>query len=108
MNSGKLRRVIRVQRSTTGANEFGTPTEVWEDHKRLRAEVVERDASEFINAQGAVDVERIVFRTRFVEDVTAKDSILFGSDRSNIREISETGRRTGLELRCAKIGEDDA
>ncbi|WP_127113058.1 phage head closure protein [Shimia sediminis] len=106
MKSGKLRRLIVVQRFTNGVNEYGTPEMVWTDHARLRAEIETRSAAEFINAQGAGDREAIVFRTRFLEGLTGADSVLFAGDRFNIKEVAEIGHRKGLELRCERLGAD--
>ena len=108
MRAGKLRNMIRVQRATMGVNDFGTPSPVWTDHLKLRAEVVERSASEFLTGEGAVDEARIVFRTRFVEDVTRADRVAFDGVNWNIRETAEVGRREGLELRCVADREDGA
>lgn len=106
MKSGKLTRVIQVQRVTSSINDFGTPVEVWTDHLRLRAQLVERTATEFINAQGAADKALMVFRTRYVEALTNADRVAFGGQIFNIREISEIDHRKGLELRCEKLGDD--
>lgn len=100
MRAGKLINVIRVQRASTMPNEFGTPSEVWFDHKRLRAEVIRQSAEEFINSQGANDRETVVFRTRFVQDISAADRVLFRGERYNIKGLTEIGRRKGLEIKC--------
>ncbi|MDU9005745.1 phage head closure protein [Sedimentitalea todarodis] len=106
MRSGKMRRVIQVQRVASEVNDAGTPQEVWTDHLRLRAELVERTASEFINAQGAGDKALTVFRIRYVENVTNSDRVVFGGQTFNIKEISEIDHMRSLELRCEKIGAD--
>lgn len=104
MRAGKLTRVIQIERVTSGVNDAGSPVETWAAHLRLRAELVEKSASEFINSQGAADKALIVFRTRFVEDVANSDRVVFGGEFFNIEEISEIDHRKGLEFRCVKTG----
>lgn len=104
MRSGKLRRVIQIQRVTNTVNDAGTPVETWADHAALRAEVIRQDASEFINSQGAGDLEVIVFRTRFLSDVTNADRVRFGGADFNIKAVAETGNGRGLEIRCERLG----
>lgn len=106
MKSGKLVHMIQVQRATTGVNEYGTPVDVWANHKELRAEIVERSASEFINSQGAGDMAVVIFRTRFVTDIKNSDRVWFSDMAFNIVEITPIGRKKGLELRCEKLGDD--
>lgn len=106
MRAGKMVHTIQVQRFTSLIDEYGTPDETWTSHKYLRAEIIERTATEFINAQGAGDKAVIIFRTRFVDDITNADRVQFESQDYNIKEISRIGRRTGLELRCVKLGDD--
>ena len=100
MRAGKLINVIRIQRVQNLPNEFGTPTETWADHKRLRAEVIQQSAEEFINSQGANDRETIVFKTRYAQDISAADRVLFRGQSFNIKGLTEIGRRKGLEIRC--------
>lgn len=106
MRAGKLRRVIQVQRMANGVNEFGTPQEVWIDHVKLRAELVERSATEFINDQGAADKALVVFRTRYIDRVTEADRVVFDGQVFNIKQTSEIGLMQGLEIRCEKLGAD--
>lgn len=106
MKSGKLRRVIQIQRVTHTVNDSGTPVEAWSDHASLRAELIRQTASEFINAQGAGDLEAIVFRIRFFADVTNEDRVAFNGDSFNIKSIAEIENGRGLEIRCEKLGAD--
>lgn len=104
MRSGKLRRVIAIQRMSNTVNEAGTPVETWTDHASLRAEVIEQSASEFINAQGANDLEAIVFRTRFLAGITSADRVRFRGEDFNIKGVSEVENGRGLEIRCQRLG----
>jgi len=106
MRAGKLVHMVQVQRATSGINEYGTPVDAWANLVKLRAEILERTASEFINAQGAGDKAVIVFRTRFVADLNNADRVQFDGQDYNIKEITPIGRKKGLELRCQKLGDD--
>ena len=103
MKAGKLTRVIRIERSTASVNDYGTPTNTWSVAATLRAEVVERSTEEFLRAQGAVEEAAIVFRTRYASGITNADRVSFDGQSWNIREVSEIGRRQGLELRCVEV-----
>jgi SPP1 family predicted phage head-tail adaptor len=103
MRAGKLTSLIKIQRVAILPNEFGTPSETWANHKRLRAEVIQQSAEEFVNSQGAVDRETIVFRTRYAQDVTAADRVLYRGEHHNIKGLTEIGRRKGLEIRCQRV-----
>ncbi|WP_185802975.1 phage head closure protein [Pontivivens nitratireducens] len=107
MKSGKLRYTITIQRSTFTTNEYGTPGYTWADLARLRAEQVERSTTEFLKA-GADDLESVVFRTRYRDDVKTADRVKCRGSFFNIREIAEIGHRDGMELRCDRHdGEGD-
>ena len=102
MKAGKLVHVIQIQRVTDTVNDAGTPSRDWTSHIRLRAEVVRRSAEEFLTAGGEADEVTIVFRTRYVSDLTCEDRIAFDGDTFDIDEITRIGRRHGLELRCRR------
>lgn len=97
-------RLIEVQRATTAPNDHGTPVDVWQRHKTLRAELVEQSTGEFLSAGGEVARHAAVFRTRYVDDVTTDDRILFKGAVHDIEVIVELGREQGLEWRCFTNG----
>ena len=87
MRAGKLRNVIKVQRSTETINAAGTPVIIWADLVELRAEIIEQGIAESIGAQGATDQQTIEFRTRYVAGITNADRILFRGAALNIRSV---------------------
>lgn len=95
--------VITVERSATTLNDYGTASRAWTEVATLRAEIVSRTTEEFLRAQGAVDETAIVFRTRWIAGVTNADRVSFDGKAYNIREVTEIGRRKGLELRCGEV-----
>ena len=98
MRSGKLDRVITVQRYTETVNEYGTPVFTWEDHATLRAQIVQQSTEEFI-ASGGGDESTVIFRTRYLAGITNADRVRFGGIDHNIKEIKVIGRNRGMELR---------
>lgn len=101
MRSGKLDKVITLQRFTATVDDFGTPVETWADLADLRAQVVQATTEEFIRA-GAESDTVIVFRTRFLDGVTTADRVVFGGHFFDVKETKEIGRRQGLEIRCVR------
>ncbi len=106
MRSGKLVHVITVQRVTRSINASGTPIDTWSYAGSLRAEVVERAAQDFLEKAGETSKVRVVFRTRYLEDLDAKDRISFDGQTFEIEELVRIGRRKGLELHCTQIAEE--
>lgn len=103
MRSGKLDRLIEIERATATLNEAGTPEMTWGNVARLRAEVVQQTTEEFLGDAGARDETAIVFRTRFLDGVTNADRVIFDGRAYNLREVVPIGRRRGLELRAEAV-----
>lgn len=101
MRSGKLDKLITLQRFTSTVDDFGTPVETWADLAELRAQVVQATSEEFIRA-GAESETVIIFRTRFLDGVTTADRVAFAGAAYDIKETKEIGRRGGLEIRCLR------
>lgn len=107
MKSGKLTRKIVIQRAQAAVDDYGTPVKAWAPTYTLRAEVVERSTSEFMQAGGATDEALIVFRVRHVLEISNSDQVAFDGKTYQIKEITELGRRKGLELRCMETKTQD-
>ncbi|MDJ1632524.1 phage head closure protein [Rhizobium rhizogenes] len=104
MRSGKLDRIIRIDRYSAGEpNDYGTVTPSWAELATLRAQIVQAGTDEYIRAFGASDETVIVFRTRYLAGVTNADRIVYLGDTFNIKETKEIGRRKGLELRAVRL-----
>jgi SPP1 family predicted phage head-tail adaptor len=105
MKAGRLTEEIRIERSTSTINEYGTPTTAWAKLAVLRAEKVEQTTTEYIRNFGASDEEVVIFRTRFLDGITNADRLIWKGDAFNIQSVATIGRRTGVELRCVRIPE---
>lgn len=105
MKAGRLTEVIRIERSTSALNDYGTPSTTWTRLAVLRAEKVEQTTTEYIRNFGASDEEVVIFRTRFLDGITNADRLIWKGDAFNIQSVATIGRRTGVELRCVRIPE---
>ena len=101
MRSGKLSELVLVQRSAATLNAAGTPSFAWSDVASLRAELVEDGVAEAIRSGGGASAEAVlVFRTRFLADVTTADRLLWRGRALNLKGVTVLGRTRGLELRA--------
>lgn len=105
MKAGRLTEEVRIERSTSTINEYGTPTSTWAKLAVLRAETVEQTTTEYIRNFGASDEEVVIFRTRFFDGITNADRLVWKGDAFNIQSVATIGRRTGVELRCVRLPE---
>jgi SPP1 family predicted phage head-tail adaptor len=105
MRSGKLDKTIIIERAATTLDGYGVPSEDWSTFATLRAERVENAIKESIDAdRGAVTETTIIFRTRFVDSISAADRVIFDGSAFNIVGLSEIGRRRGLEIKVQRLG----
>lgn len=104
MKSGKLNRLIVIQRATTTISPAGTPGSTWADHVTLRAEVIRLSTAEIIRGLGgAMDERSLIFRTRFVAGLTNGDRVAFDGRTYNIKEAIPIDHDRGLEIRAEAL-----
>ena len=102
MRSGKLKRLVTIQRAMTTLNDYGTPASTWSEVATLRAEVEPVSTEEFIRGFGATEETLVIFRTRHLEGVTTADRVGFEGRFFNIKQVVDHGRPGGLELRAVE------
>lgn len=100
MRSGKLDRLITIERATETVAPSGAVSSTWTPIATVRAEIVNQTATEFLAGHGEAERGTIIFRIRFLADITTDNRITFNGAHYNVREIVEIGRRRGLELRA--------
>lgn len=101
MRAGKLDRTISIERYTPGVpNGYGGVTSVWLPIGTFRAQLVQASTEEFIRAAGASDETVVIFRTRWVANVTTSCRVVYQGKNYDLKEVKEIGRRKGLELRA--------
>jgi SPP1 family predicted phage head-tail adaptor len=102
MRAGKLDNTIEIRRKADdGVDEYGNPVPgTVSTVATLRAQIVQASTDEFIRAWGANDETVIIFRTRWLDDMTLSDTVRHDGVDFNLKEIKPIGRRRGLELRA--------
>ncbi len=102
MRAGKLDQKIEIRRQADDAvDEYGNPIPgTITTIATLRAQIIQASTEEFIRAWGANSETVIIFRTRWLDDMTLDDQVRHDGVDFNLKEIKPIGRRRGLELRC--------
>ena len=103
MRAGSLDRTITIQSVATSVNDAGTPSEIWTSFAVVRAALIQASTEEYQRAYGEGGNTSIIFRTRYLADVTTDHRVTYEGKVLNIREVKELGRRRGLEIRCEEI-----
>lgn len=103
MRAGRLDRTIKIQRSQYIVDEAGNPKYTWSTIATVRAELVQASTEEFMRAYGVTDETAVIFRIRYIANLTTADRIVYDGENHNIREIKEIRRRRGLEIRTLTV-----
>jgi len=101
MRAGKLDNTIEIMRNTMIDDDYGgqipgDPIVI----ATMRAQIIQASTEEFIRAWGASSERLMIFRTRWIDDITLADKVRHDGIDYNIKEIKPIGRRRGLEIRC--------
>jgi SPP1 family predicted phage head-tail adaptor len=100
VRAGKMDRVIVIENFTSVQDPgSGENIETWAPLATMRAEVIQSGADEFFQAGGVAGEVAVIFRTRYVGDVTVQSRVVFDGRNFNLVEVKELGRGRGLELR---------
>lgn len=102
IRAGKLDRTISIERKTETVSPTGTGAVVktWLNIATVRAEIVQQSASEFLTGFGEAENGTIVFRVRYLAGITTADRVTYAGQVYDLKEVTEIGRRRGLELRA--------
>ncbi|CAM1633478.1 MULTISPECIES: phage head closure protein [Bartonella] len=101
MKAGKLTHVIQIIKiEYVGSDGLGNPKTKETLLAKLRAEIVQQSTEEFIRAYGTSNETIVIFRTRYIRGVKNSCRVKFNGRTFNIKQLSEIGRREGLEIRC--------
>ena len=103
MRAGKMDRTITIQALSTTVDAAGTPSLTWTTFATRRAEIVQATTAEYLRAYGETDALAVIFRIRWLSGLTTDHRVQYDGRNLNIREITEIGRRRGLELRCDEV-----
>lgn len=99
MQAGKLNRTIILQREIETVRPSGAVVKTWTALATVRAEVVQQSATEFLTGYGEAEDGSVIFRVRYRPGITTADRVSYAGRVYDLKEITEIGRRCGLELR---------
>jgi SPP1 family predicted phage head-tail adaptor len=100
MRAGRLDRTIYIERFAETVTPSGGVVTAWTNLATVRAEIVAQSASEFLTGFGEAQAGTIVFRLRYLPGITTADRVNYGGQAYDLKEVTEIGRRRGLELRA--------
>lgn len=100
MRAGKLDRIITIERQVETVKPSGAVASTWTKFATVRAEIVQQSATEFLTGFGEAESGSIVFRIRYVPSISTADRVTYAGTAYDLKEVTEIGRRRGLELRA--------
>jgi SPP1 family predicted phage head-tail adaptor len=104
MRAGDLTETITIERSSTALDANRAPVETWAPLATVCAGIVTASTEEFMRGRGALSETSIVFRLRFLENLTLADRVVYYGDAYNIKDMRELGRARGLDIRVERSG----
>ena len=104
MQAGRLNTRVTLQRRATGQDDWGQPTEGWEDVAQLWADVRHLNGVESIKAGADVSVVRASFRIRHRAGIDAGMRLLAGGAVYDIEAVLPGGQREWMDLAAKRVG----
>ena len=104
IRSGSLDREIIIERATVTLDDAGTPVSTWATLANMRAQLLDGETNEKIDASGAVSDATVRFRTRWLDGLTLADRLTYQGEVFTLKHIQEIGRRRALELQAQRLG----
>ena len=99
IRSGNLDRQITITRLSEAVSASGGVSKSWTPLHIVRGEKVELSSADAPEAFGNADSGQVVFRVRYISDLTTNDRIIFEGQDYDLEGITELGRKHGQELR---------
>lgn len=99
IHSGNLDRQIIIERQTETVAASGAVSRAWVEIATVRAELVQQSTDKLLSGLGETATANLVFRIRYLADLTTADRVIYGGATHDIDAIAELGRKRGLELR---------
>jgi len=97
MMAGRLDRKVTLQKPSTSKDKYGEEQYTWSDYRTVWADIKEQSGREMFEAGQLAEVE-ILFRIRYLSEITPKWRIQYDGKDFDISHIRELGRRDGLEI----------
>ncbi len=105
MRSGRLDRIITLQRAITTQDSYGEEIKTWTDIADVWAERQQLRGEERWQAQQTVAKIEAIYRIRWKAGLTPIDRLIDDGRIYDIQACSEIGRREGLELQVSARAE---
>lgn len=100
IRAGSLDRRITLERESSTVTPSGGVMKAWTPLATVSAELVRRKADEIPTGFGEAENGTVQFRIRYFPGLTTADRIAYDGKFFGIKEITEIGRRRGLEIRA--------
>ena len=98
MRAGRLDRRVTIQARTLTRNAYGEQVETWADVATVWGEKNDLKGREFLAARQLSADITTRFRLRYRADVTVQHRLVCEAVTYDINQVSEIGRRAGLDL----------
>jgi len=101
MISGRLSDRVEIWGFVTEPDEIGYPVETWKKMAEVWGTLTEERGSEILKNDRPMEIKSAQLFIRYRSDVTVKNKIKTGGilwDIENVREVSNSRRKEGLDL----------
>jgi len=104
MRAGNLDRLIEILRRTTGLDLYGTPVESWTTYATMRAQLLKNAVDDREDARGHTTDAVLTFRMYYFASLSLNDRLLYEGHQYDVKQITEIGRRVGMDVTCERVG----
>ena len=103
IRSGKLKHQITIERESETVAASGAVSSAWLPVATVRAELVQRDAQEFLTGFGEIEGGSAVFRVRYLGGLTLADRVTHGGVIAEGIDYREIALRHNLHEEIAEM-----
>lgn len=104
MRAGNLDRIIEIQRRTTGLDLYGTVIDAWTTVATMRAQLLKNATDDREGERGHTTDATLTFRMYYFASLSLNDRLLYEGQQYEVKQISEIGRRVGMDVTCERVG----
>jgi SPP1 family predicted phage head-tail adaptor len=104
MRAGALRHRVEIQSRSMSLSDTGSPSYTWSRHARAYADIQPNTGRESEIASEIAAVQTHLVRIRYVQGVTPRMRILWGTRTFDINSVVNVGERgRELQLLCTEV-----
>ncbi|WFU69441.1 head-tail adaptor protein [Bradyrhizobium sp. CB2312] len=104
MRAGNLDRIIEIQRRTTGLDLYGTVIDTWTTYATMRAQLLKNATDDREGERGHTTNVVLTFRMYYFASLSLNDRLLYEGHQYDVKQITEIGRRVGMDVACERVG----